>query len=120
MLKEKRDVRQIEGEGYRRWFADKYFDLIVWYEDESAETCVGFQLCYDKEGTERALTWSKQHGYSHTKVDDGENPYSSKMTPVLVSDGVFEHETVRKQFLDAADNLEDDLTAYIDDKLQAY
>ena len=31
MLIEFRDVRQVEGEGPRRWFFDDYFDLIVWY-----------------------------------------------------------------------------------------
>jgi len=33
MLVEHAHVRQIHGEGYRRWFADDYFDLIVWYDD---------------------------------------------------------------------------------------
>ena len=32
MLVEYRNVRQIRGEGHRRWFSDEYFDLIVWYD----------------------------------------------------------------------------------------
>lgn len=120
MLREKKDVRQIEGEGYRRWFTDKNFDLIVWYEDENSPSCIGFQLCYDKEDRERALTWSVKHGYSHTKVDDGEAPYTNKMTPILVSDGIFDGRAVREQFFEAAGELDQDLIKFIDEKLEAY
>jgi len=38
MLGEIRNVRQIEGEGTRRWFTDRYFDLIVWYDDSGSLT----------------------------------------------------------------------------------
>ena len=54
MLNEIANLRQISEEGHRRWFTDSYFDLIVWYERDGA-TLAGFQLCYDKEGEERAL-----------------------------------------------------------------
>lgn len=126
MLKERQDVRQIEGEGFRRWFSDQYFDLIVWYEDDSPGDCLGFQLCYDKEGNERALTWTKRHGYSHTKVDDGENPFSNKMSPVLVSDGIFERDEIIGKFRKAAEaskgpgEIERGLLAFIEEKLRAY
>jgi hypothetical protein len=52
MLAEIRDVRQIPGEGFRRWFSDGDFDLIVWY---AGGEIAGFQLCYDKGRRERAL-----------------------------------------------------------------
>jgi len=64
-------VRQKKGEPHRRWFADEYFDLLVW-EDETGEI-VGFELSYDKNRDQRALTWEKQKGYHHFKVDDGES-----------------------------------------------
>jgi hypothetical protein len=70
MLVEIRNTRQIEGEGFRRWFTDEFFDLIVWYDEK--RTLVGFQLCYDKEGRERALTWTREHGFQHNRIDDGE------------------------------------------------
>ena len=44
-----KNVRQIQGEGFRRWLTDEDFDLIIWY-----------------------------------KNDDGESPYTNKMTPILV------------------------------------
>ncbi len=32
---ERKNLRQIAGGGFRRWFSDEYFDLIVWYEGEA-------------------------------------------------------------------------------------
>ena len=87
MLAEFQNVRQIPREGHRRWFTDNNFDLIVWYDDESRLT--GFQLCYDKTGHERALTWTVAHGFQHNKIDAGEIPGHTKMTPVIVADGEF-------------------------------
>jgi hypothetical protein len=120
MLEEKQAVRQIEGEGFRRWFSDTYFDLIVWYADETQAEIVGFQLCYDKPGTERALTWRKDEGFSHNRIDDGERPFSSKMSPVLVADGVFDREGILRKFNEAADALDSDLAAFIHIVLTEY
>ena len=36
--------RKINGDYERRWMADDYFDLIVWYEPSGAGVH-GFQLC---------------------------------------------------------------------------
>ncbi|MES2923835.1 MAG: hypothetical protein V4819_19935 [Verrucomicrobiota bacterium] len=80
----------------RRWFSDEYFDLIVWYESE--DQIHGFQLCYDKTGRERALTWSRGRGFQHTAVDSGESMPTANRTPVLVADGAFPFEQVRREF----------------------
>jgi len=45
MVSEIRIVRQIEGEGTRRWFTDRYFDPIV--QNDALGVLIGFQLCYD-------------------------------------------------------------------------
>jgi len=45
MLKEIKSVRQIPGEAFRRWFQDKYFDLIVHYNPKKEITA--FELCYN-------------------------------------------------------------------------
>lgn len=71
MLREIYNPKQYSGEGFRRWFTDDYFDLIVWYKNDR-KTIDGFQLCYDKEHKERALTWRSSGSYVHTGVDDGE------------------------------------------------
>ena len=92
MLVERRNVRQIAGEGFRRWFSDEYFDLIVWYEgeaqaDSTADVVSGFQLCYDKPGQERALSWRREGGFSHDLIDAGEIPGQANMNPVLEPGG---------------------------------
>ena len=43
-LKENLEVRQRENEGWRRWFVNSYFELIVWYEIKGGQL-TGFQLC---------------------------------------------------------------------------
>lgn len=120
MLEEKTGVRQVEGEGYRRWFSDSYFDLIVWYTDDTQGEIVGFQLCYDKTGTERAVTWRKGEGFSHNRIDDGERPFSSKMSPVLVADGVFDRDAILEKFEKAAEDVDPDLAAFIHIVLTEY
>ncbi len=121
MLTEHDNVRQIEGEGFRRWFSDKGHDLIVWYTDAYQNEITGFQLCYNKEAEEeRALTWQKQGGFTHSRVDSGEMPYSSKMTPVLVSDGLFDRETVLKRFLEVSGNIDPRIVKFVESKLRDY
>jgi hypothetical protein len=97
MLVELQNVRQIEGEGTRRWFRDPYFDLIIWYADDG--TLTGFQLCYDKQGQERAFTWRRGHSCQHERIDTGETPGQSKMSPVIVADGSFPRGDVAERFL---------------------
>jgi len=117
MLVEKKDVRQVPGEGTRRWFSDDYFDLIVWYEQDRV---VGFQLCYDKAGRERALTWHRPRRYLHTRVDDGETPFAFKMSPVLAQDGEFEAERVAEKFRLASGAVEPGIARLVLDALAAY
>jgi hypothetical protein len=84
MLKENNRAES-EGES-RSWFSDEYLDLIVWTEPDGSIS--GFQLCYDKGRQERALTWIKNKGFAHERVDDGEDNPSKNSTPILVPDGV--------------------------------
>ena len=115
MLSEIRNPRQIEGEGRRRWFTDDYFDLIVWY-DLSGELA-GFQLCYDKARTERALTWRRDQGYSHERVDEGEIPGRAKMSPVLVPDGAFPRNGVAERFFEASAQIDPEIRELVYDRL---
>lgn len=98
MLIEVKDVRQFEGKAFRRWFCDENIDLIVWYGPEKDIT--GFQLCYKKDGSEKALTWKEGAGFSHDGIDGGEDrpPLSYKMTPVLVPDGVMDAKDILALF----------------------
>jgi hypothetical protein len=121
VLVEYRNVRQIRGEGHRRWFSDEYFDLIVWYEGWSRSRISGFQLCYDRGVYERALTWRRDHGFSHEKVDTGENrPGGIKSTPILVADGVFDREGVAARFRESSRGIDPDVADLVLDKLAEY
>lgn len=119
MLHELKNVRQIEGEGFRRWFRGDDMELIVWYHDEAEPLAepIGFQLCYDLSGRERALTWRRDEGYSHTQVDTGERPFVAKMTPVLVPDGKLNGEDLRLAFLREAGPLDSRLVDLVAEKI---
>ena len=86
MLREFTRVRQIPGEPFRRWFSSDSCDLIVWYD--SGDCVRGFQLLYRVGYDNKALTWMRDKGVTHHRIDDGETRVARpKMTRVLVSDG---------------------------------
>ncbi|HTO22812.1 MAG TPA: hypothetical protein VMQ10_10000 [Spirochaetia bacterium] len=118
MLSEVPNVRQVAGQGTRRWFTDEYFDLIVWYGAGAAP--VGFQLCYDKSTHERAVTWTAEHGYQHNRVDAGEVPGHSKMTPVIVADGAFERAPVAQRFREACSRIDPRVASFVLERLSSY
>ncbi len=118
MLSEIRNARQVQGEGFRRWFTDDYFDLIVWYADTG--TLVGFQLCYDKKQRERALTWTVEHGFQHNRIDAGEAPGHAKMAPVIIADGDFNHAEIARRFEQASERLDPDLARFVLDAVRGY
>jgi hypothetical protein len=118
MLHEVQNARQVPGEGFRRWFTDPNFDLIVWYgEDQSVE---GFQLCYDKSVKERALTWKRGKGFLHEKVDDGEVPLAAKMTPILLPDGHFDARGIGAQFLAASVEMDQEVAQFVLEAIKGY
>lgn len=119
MLSEVRNTRQIKNEGRRRWFTDSYFDLIVWYEREGS-AIAGFQLCYDKEREERALTWRRGEGFDHKRIDDGEVTGRMKMTPVLVPDGTFDYTAVAERFRRQSETIDPEIRDLVYDKVMHY
>lgn len=119
MLCEIKNVKQYDGEPQRRWFVDDYFDLIVWLS--KTNEVIGFQLCYDKLKNQHALTWHKDSGYIHNRVDDGEQkPGKYKATPVLVTDGKFEPEAVAEIFKRESKIMDKELAQYIYQMLKDY
>lgn len=98
MLHEISTARQISGEPKRRWFTSPNIDLFVWVNDHDAPT--GFQLCYDKQHREHALTWTEASGFSHMAVDGGESrPARHKGAPILVANGVMDPRQILEDFL---------------------
>ena len=121
MLIEIKDVKQHEDDDFRRWFTDKRFDLIVWYSEPTAEVenIVGFQICYDKTGTERALSWRSGGGFVHEVVDDGDNPGHASMTPVLRDGGHFD-QTMIDKFLEECLYIDQKMVDFLSKKLDEY
>lgn len=118
-MKEVPKVRQIAGEPRRRWFCSRDLDLIVWLDQRDAPT--GFQLCYDKAGRERALTWRPRYGYDHAAVDSGEyGGGQSKSTPILRPGGRFDRDRVKALFVAACGDVPGELCRYVEDLLDAW
>lgn len=118
MLKEY-PAAQHDGESTRRWFADANFDLFLWVEPGSG-TVTAFQLCYDKKGRERALTWNKSGGFRHVQVDAGEASPSKNRSPLFQADGAFPGAEVRSRFAVAASGLAPDIVSFVLSKLFEY
>lgn len=106
MLREIKSVRQISDEPNRRWFSDDDMDLIVWYK---GDVIFGFQLCYDKLGEEKALSWKTDSGLVHEKVDSGETRDGHyKSTPILIKNGSFDIDTIKSIFSSRSADINDD------------
>lgn len=119
MLKEILNTRQVKGDPKRRWFSDDYFDLIIWLNEQN--NIVGFQLCYDKINNERAFTWDKEKGYTHHRIDSGENiPGRFKATPILIDDGIFDYETIANIFKKESKQLDKKTTNFVYENILKY
>jgi hypothetical protein len=119
MLEELLPTRQIPGEPPRRWYASDDLDLIVWCQEDG--TPIGFQLCYDKRGYERAITWKPAQGFRHTAVDDGERfGASHKAAPILVADGTFDAAFVERLFVGASERLPPAIAQFVADAIRTH
>ncbi len=119
MLRELKNVRQVDNEPRRRWFTDDYFDIIVFYDE--ADEPVGFHLCYCKNEDERILVWNRNTGYEHGGVDDGESFFGRrKGAPIIVSDGLFEKPTVAARFLEAKSRMDPTVAGFLEKKIAEY
>jgi hypothetical protein len=86
-------------------------DLITWHE---GQTMVGFQLCYDKGVDEHAFTWMKDSGWTHRKIEDGEETGGHhKMTPILVPDGVIDMTRIRSEFVEASAEIDEEIRDFV-------
>ena len=115
LTKEKK--AKVRGDYRRSWMSDDYFDLIVWYEPSNA--IHGFELCYGKP-SERALTWLKDRGFSHSKIDSGEEAPEANRTPILLPDGSFPTEQVTREFRERSRRLSKSLRNFVLAKLKQF
>lgn len=80
----------------RDWFSTTNFDLFIWYDEE--ENVEGFQICYDKNLQEKALTWKQKVGFSHSIVDSGEESPKKNMTPILIDNRNYNKQYIISEF----------------------
>ncbi len=114
MLQEFIHVRQ-EAKGRRRWFETSGFELIVWYT-ESGEI-EGFQLCYEREGRQWALTWRPRAGFHHDLVHTGDTTPFKNQTPTLEPHGSAPWEELRERFAAESGSLEPALRDWVAGRL---
>ncbi len=74
-LKEDLEVRQRPEEGYRRWYFNDFFDVILWYTNKGGEI-IGFQVCYEKNTTEEKAYTYEFSTQSHHFVSSLNQPIS--------------------------------------------
>jgi hypothetical protein len=117
MLKEY-PTQQHRGEQNRRWFSNPYFDLIVWQNSLSEIT--KFQLCYDKSGKERAVTWTQGKGFDHNLIDEGEETPFKNQSPILLKDGQFHASEVLEIFIADSELIDQQIRSFVIDKLSSY
>lgn len=115
MLFELKNVDQKEPGIHRRWFLDNYFELITWARDNQL---IGFQLCYDRLGHEKCLTWKKDEGYIHDTVDDGHVSAGMHMTAILVQDGPVPVDMLYEQFQEESSSIDEGIRKFVLEKLQ--
>jgi hypothetical protein len=117
MLVEYKGVKQEPGRGSRRWFEDESYELVMWYlPDGSVE---GFQILYYGRVAERALTWRKGEGFTHSRVDNGTESPMKNLAPILLPNGRIPWAQVVKEFEESSAELEPDLRAFIRQRLEA-
>ena len=117
MLQESYSRKHLD-DGERRWFSDADLDLIVWLADDGAIS--GFQLCYDKQRSERALTWRRESGFVHEQVDSGETNPAKNQSPILVPDGLCPIDELTDQFLSKSRGIDPAIRSFVEAKLREY
>ena len=85
--------------GSTRQFSDDYFDL---YVQQDGRMVTWFQLCYDKYGDQKALTWSKAGQLSHARVDEDNEKGQYPMSAILVADGSLDCQSLLSRFKTAS------------------
>lgn len=119
MFREITSIRQNHNYSTKRWFTDSDMDLYIWFNQQAPAR---FQLAYNKRGREHAISWDSESGFSHYRVDDGEqqSQFKYKMTPILLDDGEFDVATIARDFLKASENIDESLADFIYARLLEY
>ncbi len=112
-------LKQDEPSSIKRWFQDDYFDLFIWQNNFGQ--IISFQLCYDRLGNERVISWDQERGFGHHRVDDGESSPYKNMTPIFIKEGVFlSYNEVVPKLIQSGRQISQDITSFILQKLNEY
>jgi hypothetical protein len=103
LLREISHVRQVPNDYFRRLFANKNLDLVVWYQAD--KSIHGFQFTYGHTDRPKVLTWLKDRGFSHARIDDGEESPLANPSPILVPDDVSKGAEILSCLLSSAETL---------------
>ena len=120
MLKEWKQVRQVSGEGFRRWFNDEELELVVWYPSRGTASN-GFQLCIGAEGLQRSLIWKPPSQFIVERIDAGEaRSGHHKSAPISVADdGDLDAAELARRFAAQAEHLDPEVRELVIGQLTA-
>jgi len=111
-------TQRTHSQGYRRrWFQSASMDLYTWHVESGV--IAGFQLAYDRLSNQRAITWVRDRGFFHARIDEGDPGFVAQ-TPVLVADGPFDAFRVHADFVAQAVQIDPDIAQFVARKLRAY
>ena len=117
-ITEIKDVRQRPEEGFRRWYCNDYFDIIIWYESKDGPL-KGFQVCYAKGFDEKEFTWEPSKVSSHFVTDRGTGNFY-KSTGFLKGHAGAIPETVVDNLRRDRGELPDDFFSFMIGKISEY
>lgn len=117
VLVEIKNVRQEPGVGRRRWFECHGYELVVWYR--TGGEVQGFQVMYQREGRDYALTWREGEGFKHDWIDGGNDSPLKNLTPVLTPAGPIPWSLVGREFAAQGQSLEEELRRFVQQRLEA-
>ena len=118
MLREIRNTQQVPGEAPRRWFFSHEQDCLVWMSADGMP--IAFQLAYGKYHDEHAIRWKADRGFSHYRVDDGEQGGMGKESALLHPDGAFNAKIVLSEFLALSKEMPQDIVDFVSARLREH
>ena len=89
-------------------------------QEEVPARIIGFQLCYDKTGVERALTWHQATGYTHHRIDLGEEGPKSKRSPILIAEGELDHVKLAELFREHSTQIDPKVAQFVYEKVSQF
>lgn len=103
---------QQQTDDRRLWFNDQDHDLFVWLDEQQQP--LAFQFSYHTRQGEHCIHWHRQRGFSHDRIDSGENLHGRyKMTPIMVPDGRFDRQQLAEKFQSVCEEMDPALAQFI-------